>query len=292
MNKAFLLPLLLILAFTFCNEPKKNSIKEVGTPTLRNKIDSILPLIQGVWLPKEYVDTIIQYKSAFQAYKFIPEIAEIQIKTADLQKDTIEVISSLNNHEGYGFKIWFEENNDTISIRTNAKGWESEKFKFEFKIKINHQDTTLQLIATNYKTKIENITEYSRILNENRVVEYGGCGYEFIANYAILTGEFKLLDSINDYMGVITFDPHKRTVTGFKYDNYSIYTDYGSGLMYQGDHIYFSTQEEDHSESETFVYIQKSDTIQLYNTKEVISENDFEIKLNEKIYSLVKVSNQ
>ena len=253
-------------------------------------ISSIESIIQGIWLPRTYVQDIYETQSAFSAYRSIPGIAEMQINPEKIRNDTLYVRSSLNNHEGYGFRIWFTKENDQIIIKTDVRNWDSEQFDFELKYLIE-QDTMLRLVAIDKAGNAKNSIDYLRIRSKEFITDFGGLGYEYLARKTLLNGSFTILDSTKSSLGEAYFSADNASIEGFKYNYYSILTDFGGGPSFEGDHIIFRPEKDDYKNTESYVIQSVSDTLILYSTMEKVSDSDYEIILKDKVYYLIKNKN-
>lgn len=287
--------------FTSCEQNGKENSAEYETisekeflidnPTSKEiDLSSIKSIIQGVWLPKSYIQDIYETQSAFSAYRSIPDIAEMQINPEKIRNDTLYVASSLNNHEGYGFRIWFKEKNNKIIIETDVRNWDSEQYEFELKYKID-QDTVLQLITKDKSGNLKDSIDYLRVRNKEFITDFGGRGYEYLARKILLNGNYDVLDSAKSNLGEAYFNAENASVIGFKFKYYTILTDFGGGPSYEGDHIIFRPEEEDYKNTESYVLQNVSDTLTLHSTEEKVSDSEYEIILKDKIYYLIKKNN-
>lgn len=278
----------LLLVFISCrNSGDKNATESNTTPEKEVDISPISSIIQGIWLPRVYVQDIHESRSAFTAYRSIPEIAEMQIDPDLTMNDTLYVESSLNNHEGYRFRIWFTEQNGQISINSDVKDWDSEEFNYELTFQIE-RDTILQLLTKDKAGNIKNTAEYLRIRDKKSISNYGGLGYEYLARKVLLNGTYQVLDSTKSSLGEVSFDAASGSIKGFKLNYYTFLTDFGGGPSFEGDHIILRPEEEDYKNTEVYVLQNVSDTLIFYSTEEKISDDDYEILLKSKIYYLIK----
>ncbi len=301
MKKIAIYTFCFFLVFTSCKQnDKEGSTEKEPTSKKENSIDhskskkidisSIESIIQGIWLPRTYVQDIYETQSAFSAYRSIPDIAEMQINPNEIRNDTLYVGSSLNNHEGYGFRIWFAKENDQIIIQTDVRDWDSEQFDFEVKYVIE-QDTMLQLVTKDKAGNVKDSIDYLRIRNKEFITDFGGLGYEYLARKILLNGSYKILDSTKSNLGEAYFNADNASIQGFKFKYYTILTDFGGGPSFEGDHIIFRPEEEDYKNTESYVLQNVSDTLILYSTEEKVSDSDYEIILKDKIYYLIKNKN-
>ena len=248
-------------------------------------ISAIKPIIQGIWLPRKYVQDIYETHSAFLSSKSIPVISEMQIDPDQIQNDTLYVASSLNNHEGYGFKIWFENKNGKIIIGNNIREWNSEKFNFEFRYRTT-PDTILSIVKKDKSDKILESDDFLRIRNSNHITNYGGMEYEYLARKLILEGSYQVLDSTKTKLANVQFDAETGEITNFKYDKYSFLTDF-NGPIYEGDHIFLKNKIKERA-FERLVIIKKEDTIFLDKPIEHFDGEYYGEKLDYHKYYLIE----
>ena len=248
-------------------------------------ISSLIPIIQGIWLPKEYVENLYKTKSAYLASSLIPEIAELQINPDKIINDTLYVPSSIGNHEGYGFNIWFTSQNGKIIIQSDIYELKSDEKTAEFVV-LTKPDTIIKLVIKNQKEETLKIIEYIKIRNKEYVTSFGGLGYDYMARRVLLNGSYEILDSSKSNMGIINFDAENETITNFKHKFYTIQTDFGGGPSYEDDHVIFQVKKDDYHNSETYVIKNELDTIVLYTIEEIISDSGYSIELRIKFIIL------
>lgn len=281
-----------------------SSCKEVGNENLKSEqihfendksiesnekadISSLIPIIQGIWLPKEYVENLHKTKSAYIASSLIPEIAELQINPDEIVNDTLYVGSSIGNHEGYGFNIWFTSQNGKIIIQSDIYEWKADKKTSEFVVQTK-PDTIIKLVIKNQNGEMLKTIEYIKVRNKEHITNFGGLGYNYMARRVLLNGTYEILDSSKSNMGIINFDAENEMITNFKYKFYTIQTDFGGGPSYEDDHVTFQAKKDDYHNSETYVIKKEMDTIVLYTTEEIISDSGYSIELKDKVYYLIK----
>lgn len=307
MKNIIILILGILFTLTSCNQKVENTqpILEVKSQSVQkdtvienkqlaivNKETQIIAsILQGVWLPQCYIQDIYETGSAFVASRSIPTISEIQIDPDNLNNDTLYVVSSLSNHEGYTFKIWFDKTENEITINSNLLEWKSEKFDFDFTYQVN-KDTILNLRTKDKSGKIIKTIKYLRVRNKDYISNYGGRGYEYLARKVLLNGSYEIFDSIESSHGVVIFNADDGSITGdFKHGFYEFLTDYSGGPTFEGDQIFLRSSEEDYNNREILTLQYIYDTLALYTT-EVLFENDINREvLRERLYSLVEIKN-
>lgn len=271
-------------------ENEFTSEKEVISEELNSEeidLSSIKPIIQGIWLPREYVKDIYKTQSAYSSHNAIPDIAEMQINPDDIKNDTLYVGSSLNNHEGYGFRIWFVKRNDQIIIESDVRNWDSDQSYSELKYKIA-KDTILQLVTKNKIGIITDSIDYLRIRDKEFITQFGGLGFEYLARKILLDGTYEVFDSNKTSLGDVSFNADGASIEGFKHKFYTFQTDFIAGPSYSGDYIILRPNENDYQNTEAYVIQNISDTLVFFNTEEKVSDSDYEIVLKKEMYYLLK----
>ncbi len=235
-------------------------------------------------MPKEYVQSLIETMSAYISSKFIPDIAELQINPIKISGDTLEVNSSLRNHEGYAFKIWFTNQ----SLQSNVRDWENGEYTSQWQYSTK-QDTSLSLIKRDKTGKIVNTIEFVRVSGGDRLSEFDGEGYGYLANKSILKGDYLVFDKVGHKKWSVNFDPENKKITGYNFNFYQLQTDFGVGPEYKGDMLILSQTLDDYQGSESFAFKVKKDTIQLWSTRE--DTIDFTLKEKDLVFEMVKKKN-
>ncbi len=251
-------------------KPKKKNIKTDFISTI--DYSEINKIIQGIWLPKKYLNDIQKTKSAYISSRSIPTIAELQIEPKEIKNDSLYVISSYNNHEGHGITIWFKNHNGKVKIK-------SKNFDFDFSTTEN--DTILKLISKDNKS-----TEYLRISNSKYISDYGGKGYEIVARKIILNGKYKVLDSVKNDLGIANFNAENGKIENFDFKKYQILTDYNEPT-YEGDNLFLYKDEINIRNIAYYGIKREKDTLKLYSKKEYFENDEYGVKLDKVKYYLI-----
>lgn len=294
MKITFLIAISLFL-FSSCQEkklaesnPESKDLEERQNSN-KTELENLSENLKGVWLPEDYVQKLKQTKSAFLASSAIPDIAELQIDTKNIRNDSLYITSSLNNHEGYGFKIWITNENGQKVLKTDVRDWEKEKSVSEFKYQIG-PDTTITILKKDKKGKTLSTINFKRIRDSKYINEAGGQGFDFLARKNILNGEYHLSGAKGNAIGNVKFNPETEKIIGFKYKFYDLQTDFGTGPEYKGDVVYFLHTPDEYSNSESFAIKVKNDTLQLWTTEEDSTDYS-KLKLKDLQYLLIKKKN-
>jgi hypothetical protein len=113
------------------------------------------PLINGVWVKKDYIKKVKKSKSPLEAVDKGKGITIMYIDTAQLKGDSIMVPIILNNHEGSTVALRFQSGKNTTTIELGDD---------ELSYKVKNDDTTLIIYNYNSQTKETITTQYIRAL--------------------------------------------------------------------------------------------------------------------------------
>lgn len=238
----------------------------------------------GVWLPKKYVDGIRKTKSAYLTRDSIPLISELSISKNKLKNDTLFVGSSLNNHEGFGFNIWSPKDAIDYDFSNNIFDWQTEE---KYLFKYNLGDTLISIIIENSNENIESKIEFVKVLEPEFITDYGGVGYEYISRKSIIEGNYQVLDSLNNDLGIANFEPKTGQIENFEFGYYTIVTDYVANPSYPSDHIILRLDPEEYSSQKYLCIINRNDTILLYETVEIVTDSTYDFGLSDIIYYMI-----
>lgn len=247
-------------------------------------LDNFSEIFGGVWLPKEYVNEIEKTKSAYLSQNAIPVISELTISKNNLKNDTLFVGSSLNNHEGYGFNIWNSKQSTEYKFSNNIFEWERErKYIFTYNI----ADKLISIITKNSNDDIVSQIEFVKVLEPEFVSSYGGVGYEYISRKFIINGKYQILDSLNNDLGIMSFEPKTGQINNFEFGFYTIVTDYMADPSYPSDHVILRLEPEEYSNQKNLSIINRNDTILLYETEEIVTDSTYDFGLTNIKYYLI-----
>lgn len=271
---------IILFIFISCKDKKDSSPKETKINNLT--LNEFTELFQGLWMPRNYLKKVSETKSIFLSQNEIPYISELRISKKSLLNDTLNIDSGINNHEGYGFKIWNSNQKRNCEFENNLANNFDIKHNFYYSTK---PDTiiTITHFSKNKNTQIK--TQYERISLDFKNYQ---SGYNYIANKEILSGDFEVFDSKKNKLGDFTFNPETGKVEGFEYDFYFIVTDYIANPGYPSDHVILRHTDKDYNTQKYLSIIRENDTIKLYDSKEIDSDTIFEFELAKLNYYLIR----
>ena len=239
-------------------ENTQNGLMEISARGINPdslSMSAVLAVIHGIWSPKEYVNLLERTNSAFLAHDSIPLIAEFQINTSKFSGDTLGVVSSINNHEGYGFDLFFNQSKYAF-IKTSAFAIdENNRIELRWDIAL---DTTLFMIEKDRDGNKVNSTSYVRVGANGLFSQYGGNSYDIATRMVMLNGDY-VIKSTND---TISFNIDG-SIDNFRKKYFTIQSDFG-GPSYSGDNILLLNTEEDYENRELYIFESVNDTISLF----------------------------
>jgi hypothetical protein len=238
------------------------------------------PFLQGVWVPADYVEELVNTKSPHKASDNLKTISELVIDTSGNLQDSLEVGISLGNHEGSQFVLYFKQGQASNTLATNISDFDDKDGFYELGYVLNPVDTFLLLYHYDKNKKLIGQTKYIRV----KEVQPGKSledGFQYMVNKKLVAGTYKATDTTgkefvvrlaND--GSISGLPNRKT--------YYILTDFVAEDEEGPDEICFDIQT---SEQNCYGFQIKGDTVKLFmpreNTKDTIIENPV-------LYTLIK----
>lgn len=263
--------ILITIFFLGCSSNKTTNNDKNQNDSLQQ---SFVPIINGVWVLKDYINDIEKTKSPLKSADKLQGIVTLIID-GETQKDSIEVGISWNNHEGNSFIAYFKLGNNKSSLKTNIPDYENTTNYYELGYELEKNDTILNIYHYNKTNKLLDKKQFIKVAKKQTDNDVGW-GIQLIVNKKILNGDYSIIDSTNS-VKIATFK-NDGTIIGFNnFKNFYILTDYMGGPETNNDGICFNS-------NKCFAFETKGDTIYLYNTKSV-DENE---KLDKLIYKLVK----
>ncbi|MBK0377701.1 hypothetical protein [Mucilaginibacter segetis] len=219
------------------------------TPDL---IQQFKPVIQGVWVKKDYIKKLIRRKSPLDAMPLATGITTFYIDTDKLKGDSIIVPVGWGNHEGGSLSLKFVSGKEMPSIMLGDN---------ELSYTIKNNDTTLIINHYDAKTQ-ETITEkYTKALNKQPDDELG-YGLNNMIN-GIICGTYAVTDNTGRQFNVVFGNNGK--VSGFGgVDSFFIANDLGMEPMSNLDEIAFLSNGK---AQKSYTFTIKGRKLNLYETK-------------------------
>jgi hypothetical protein len=215
-------------------------------------IKEFLPLINGSWVKKEYIDKIIKTKSPAQAADLAKGLTTMTILTDYLKGDSIIVDAGWENHEGGDLTLKFKPGKTQGSIVLGA---------FDLKYSVTAHDTTLMLYEYDNEKKTIKVTKYERAFADKP--GYLGSGTDYLINKAIIAGKYMATDSIGNETKVVFTATGK--ISGLaNFSTYYIFDDLNSDPMTNLDEVIFDTFSKQKLE---YTFKINADTLRLFDIK-------------------------
>lgn len=259
---AYLLLILTIL--TSCSNNGINENRIITNESLSMESEKLkekfIPYFSGVWTLSEYIEDLPKTKSPLKSSEKLNGVTVIVFSERP-KDEKLEVSSSLNNHEGFGFNIIFTKGANENSLKTdiadyyyNNKGGSS-----EVEVCKNKSDTTINLCIYNADKRLLKKVAYKKIRESQPKEDYAS-GIDFYANKLLFEGRFILIGSIHGVKNIeMTADG---LLTGFgNYKRYLVITDFVTRVENNLDNINFYRSERDY---DNYLYKINSDTITIY----------------------------
>ena len=265
--KRLICPLLILSVFISCkNKSDDNDQDTNGKPLDQSQalIHQFKPLINGVWIKKDYIKKIKKSKSPLEAIEKATGITIMYIDTATLKGDSIAVPVVLNNHEGRNVSLSFEPGKNTTTVMLG-------KDELSYKLK---KDTTLIIYHYNPDTRETDIAQYIKAMDKQPA---GGLttGMSTAINNVILSGKYEGTDASGKKVNPTFTDDGK--VTGLPgLTTYFVQSDFVADPEHSHDEIIFNMNSKDQKQ---YSFIINKKTLSLY-------DNDGQVKSNKPSYTL------
>jgi len=191
MKPAFYILFITITSFFLsCRSNTKQTAKDTITTKSDNGqteklIEKFKPIIQGVWVKKDYIDKVIQTKSPLAAIDECRGITIMYINTDHIEGDSLQFIAGYFNHDSGNVTIKFQPGGSLSSILFNDK---------DLNYSLENGDTTITVFQYDNRKKLIVKAKFIRVLNRQFDDDLG-YGMNYIINKEILSGNYTLTDS-------------------------------------------------------------------------------------------------
>jgi len=285
-KKSLLFAIVLPLLLYSCQPEIKTENKENTTEITEKALilNDFTETFGGVWIPKAYLNAIIKHKSTYLSHHDIPYISELKIHKNNLKNDTLIVLSGINNHEGYDFKVWETKQSDKPEYANSLLEWEED---LEFIFRYKTADTSISIIVKNKNDSLVERTDYVKILNQEYAYNSNESAYDYLGRRFILNGKYQILDATKKDLGIADFEANTGEISGFKYTYYTLATDFIGGPVYPSDYIILRPALDIYSDQQFLSMINRNDTIFLYETIDVDTDTSYNIVLGKINFYLI-----
>jgi hypothetical protein len=235
-----------------------NQTKESNIKTLETKNAKLPSLFEGEWILYDYIKSIEKTLSPIKSAHKLKGIVTLIIPRTS-KNDTIEIGASLNNHEGYSFRIILEQGIEKNSFKTDLTDFENESNRYEIGYKIIDNKEFLFLYRYNQSNKLIAKIKFTKVMvnkPESDLEE----GLQQFVNEKIFKGKFLLYDSTNLPIK-LTFNSDGKIYGHPNFKTYYVLTDFIGEPVPLVDEIIVNFRTEN---SKNFVFKAKKDTIFLY----------------------------
>lgn len=270
--------LFIIVLFVACrikpeNHSHSNSPIHGDAYQTQRLIDKFKPMVQGVWVKKDYLEKVILTKSPLAAADLANGITTFFVNTDHIQGDSLIVPIGAGNHDGSTLVLRF---NHGIKKSTLIFGGGNLGFKVEGK------DTILIFEQFDEQKNAAIKTYFVRALRrqpDNNL----GYGMEYVINKNIIAGDYRMTDSTGS-IALINLENNGRVKGFLNFTAYSINIDLNSNVRDNLDEIFFTGgRAKDLSYSFKF----NQDTLKLYETKVSSKDSDL-LELGKLKYTLIR----
>lgn len=222
------------------------AVVNVADDDSKELIEKFKPIIQGVWVKKDYIEKVNQTKSPLAAANLTNGITTMYINTDKIVGDSLTFTVGYGNHEGGELTFKF-------------KGKKMKSDHYEINYAVNGKDTVLSL---NYTENGKNIrTEYIKALNK-QPDDNLGFGMDLLINKGLAVGSYHLTDG--PMQQDIIFEADGKVKGFFNFNSYYIDIDLNNDPMTNLDEIGFDIMSKHHVR---FNFKINKDTLNLYETR-------------------------
>lgn len=237
------------------------------------------PILQGVWIKKDYIDKMALTRSPAAAAELQKGITSMYFDTSEIAKDSLLADAVWNNHEGDKVILNFKPGKypHTLLLFEDRTHYVMSSLGYQ----IRGRDTMLIKYHTeNGQTTAIN---YFKVLNAQPHNQLDA-GMKYIINKTLVAGNYILLGK-KVKKTVISFT-NTGQVTGFNdFHTYYIKNDVGGEFLNNLDEITFNEASKKPKRKD-FAYKIKGDTLTLYNSYP--NDNFTESVIGELVYQLVR----
>ncbi|MFT6747023.1 MAG: hypothetical protein ACJAZ2_001369 [Glaciecola sp.] len=255
----------LVVAIFVCSILAKCSsdtaiVSESPTENIDTIVQSISPLMVGVWVTEDYILDIVKTKSPLKSSKYLEGACSIVIDSV-LNLDSINAGVSWNNHEGSSVTIYNEIGHNNRFYKTNHIDYKNSENSYELGYEIDELDTQLVMIKYDIKQQVISTRKYVKVAQSQNNDDLGW-GLQKVVNQVLIAGQRNITDSNGVSIDVIfTEDGEIRGNSDF--DGFYIFTDFMGGPITVLDGICFKNGEE----SNCYAFESHEDTVFIYSTK-------------------------
>lgn len=262
--KRIICPLLILSIFLSCKSKTADTDQDTtGTGKPLDQSQALLhqfkPLINGVWVKKDYIKKVKKSKSPLEAVDNGTGVTIMYIDTTQLKGDSITVPVVLNNHEGTNVSLNFQPGKNTTTVEFGDD---------ELSYKLKNGDTTLIIYHYNPQTKETATAQYIKIM-PNKPAGGLAAGMNIAINKAILSGKYEGTDAAGKNIRAVFTDDGK--VSGLPgLTTYYVQNDMIADPDHSHDEIIFNLNNKG---QKAYSFIINKKTLNLYDNAEQVKSN-------------------
>lgn len=253
MKRAFFVCLLLITIISCRHAPKQQvtggtTVKGI-TPT-QQMIKRLKPVYEGVWVRRNYIEKVKQSQSVLAAVDLVSGVNGIQIDTAKVSGDSLQVAVGWDNHVPGRLTLRFHsgKNPNTVVFGEDELGYN-----------IQNQDTTLILYQVFNKLLFKTVFQKAKHTNPDETVSDG---LNYAINSVLFAGDYILESAPQKTKVKFTKDG---TVTGLAhFKKYVVENDLKREALQNLDLV---TIDSFTNKQQTYSYVFKNAILELYEVK-------------------------
>lgn len=283
---------LFLLFNTACNTQASQE-NNTTVPSLPDPLttESLLPILKGVWVPKEYVQELDRTHSPYQCRAELAGVTEIRINPSEMSGNTLPIMLGMNNHEGASLSLQFVESTDEngkkkVTVRSGSFDWERAVTGYLFEPVITAEADTFLIMQALMDGGSGSRKEFVRIPFANALEANASNGIALVTQMRLFPTPFRATDASGKEIGTIEFSADGN-VTGLPgAARYEIMTDFiASGVSFDGILVYPDAEQmvEDIS---VLGFTFEGEKLLLYRTQYVDPQARFEIEMKELVYTL------
>lgn len=251
----------------------KSVVNQVGDQDLIKKFS---PIVQGVWVKKDYIEKVGKTKSPLEASDLATGITVMNVNTDRIKGDSLVVPVGLGNHEGGEITLRFKQGKrPSTIIATNYDSIDDVGYL------ISKSDTTLVLYSVDDKTHRPVFTTYVKSLNRQPENDLA-FGMNYIINKNLISGNYIGKDSLDANVNVKFYNDGKMVgIAGL--NTFFIEDDLGSEPLMNLDGIVFNFNTKQYK---FYSFKINADTLNLYDTYP--NADSTKLVLGKRVYKLVR----
>lgn len=273
MLKNAIYTILIIVFITSCKSKSDKPLitPEVSPDTIQKLITKLKPILQGVWVKKDYIDKVISTRSPLLASDKVIGITTMHINSPETRGDSLPVLVTYDNKNPGGVILRFKQGKSKAGMPFGEN---------ELGYSIKNADTTLVLYQ--YYQNRWVLTPYIRALRQSAGNDLQD-GINYLINKNLFAGRYSSTD-IQGKKSDITFKDNGE-ISGFgAFTKYTVESSYDNKVMNNLDEITFNQFS---SDEKTFIFKIDANTLNLFEVKP--NANSTLLITGKLKYKLVKV---